>query len=206
MIYVWWGLASFLIFCLAMCLLKVQLLFYFLRVPEKKEAYIRFFFLHGLLSYTFYIPFTKDSIPENLRKRAVEEVTSAEAEDFFVQVREKLEQIGNLNYIIRSFLNKMELRTFSWRTVIGMKDAAWTGTAAGSLWALKGSVISAVHRMMNMTVTPEIEVTPVFGQSIWKVECSCMISFRAGHAIAAVIQLFFHRQSRKKRSNAGLFF
>ncbi|MEK4028468.1 DUF2953 domain-containing protein [Pseudobacillus sp. FSL P4-0506] len=204
--YVWWGLAVFLILCLSIYFLKIRLLFYFFRVPESKEAYVRFSFLHGLLSYTLYIPLTDSSISETQRKRADEEVTPEEAEKFFIQVKEKLEHIENLHYIIRSFLNKIEIHTFLWRTAIGMKDAAWTGVAAGSLWAIKGSVLSAAHRMMNMTAIPEIEVTPVFGQSIWKVECSCMISFRAGHAITAVIQLFFHRRSRKKRSNTGLFF
>ena len=206
MTYLWWGLASIPVLILTICLLKVQLLFYFLRVPENKEAYIRFFFLRGFLSYTFYIPFMNGSPPETIRKRAYEEVSLEEAESFLVQVKEKLEHIENLYFILRSFLNKIEISAFSWRTAVGMKDAAWTGTAAGSFWALKGSIVSLVHRMTNMTAKPEIEVIPVFGQSVWKVEYSCMISFRAGHAIAAVIQLFLHRRREKKRSDAGLFF
>ncbi|OCA92246.1 DUF2953 domain-containing protein [Pseudobacillus wudalianchiensis] len=206
MAYLWWGLAIFLIFLFIACLLKIQLLFYFLRMPEKTEAYIRFFFFYGLLSYTFYIPFTKGQTSKSVRKKEYKEVSPREAEDFLIQVKEKLEYIESLQYIVRSFFKKIEIRTFSWRTVVGMKDAAWTGTAAGALWALKGSVISAAHRMVQMTARPELEVTPVFGQSVWKVEWSCMISFRIGHAISAVIQLFLHRRHRKKSSTAGLFF
>ncbi|MFK2824676.1 DUF2953 domain-containing protein [Bacillus sp. B190/17] len=203
MIYLWWGSAILAVILMILFLLKIRIFIHFLRIPGYKEAYIRFFLFRGLFSYTFYFPFKDDQAPDAVKKGMKEEVTFEEAQHFAQQAKGKLERVEHLHRVTRSFLKKIEIHTFLWRTAIGMKDAAWTGTAAGSLWALKGGILSAAGRMMKITAAPEIDVVPVFGQSIWKVECSCMISFRAGHAIAAVISLFFHRRRRKKHVKTG---
>lgn len=205
MAYLWWGLAIVPVLLLLVWFLNIQLLFYFLRVPDHAEAYVRFFFFHGLLSFTFYIPFTNKELA-SVKKRVTATIPPQEAETFLAQLKERIGYIENLPQIALSFLKKVEVRSLTWRTAVGMKDAAWTGMLTGSLWAAKGSVLAAIDRLMKMNTRPDIEVTPIFGQSVWKVEGSCMISFRAGHAIAAVIQLFIHRRGRKKRSSAGLFF
>ncbi|WP_191991932.1 DUF2953 domain-containing protein [Bacillus aerolatus] len=194
--FLWWGLAILAGLMLIVCLLKLQILFYFLRVPGHTEAHVRFHLFRGLLTYTFHIPLKK------LAEEGEEKVEK-EVEQLAAQVKAKLKQAARLHAVIRSFLNKVEVRGLRWQTAVGMRDAAWTATAAGSLWALKGNAVSAVSRMVNMTARPELAVTPVFGQSIWKMECSCMISFRIGHAIAAVIQLFFRRRSNNKRVEDG---
>ncbi|HET7616070.1 MAG TPA: DUF2953 domain-containing protein [Bacillales bacterium] len=96
-----------------------------------------------------------------------------------------LSHIYGFSRIVRHFFSKMKVRKFVWHTQFGLGDAAATGSATGSIWAVKGNVIGLLDRFFQLQTRPEISVVPLWQGEKAETELQCMISFRIGHAMGA---------------------
>ena len=103
--------------------------------------------------------------------------------------QEILEHVFQLNRILRRLFNKMSVTKFEWYSVIGVGDAAHTGTVSGALWAIKGSIIGLFSHYLRMKTIPQIMVHPNFQQIITQTNLSCIIQFRIGYAIGAGLKI-----------------
>ncbi|KKB37580.1 DUF2953 domain-containing protein [Bacillus thermotolerans] len=161
--------------------MNIYVLFYFSAKQGNIRAYIRLFLLGGWLRWTIHLP------PKEVTDQSLEKANRA------------IHRAGKEEFnVLLNMLKRVTIQSLRWDTVLGTKDAALTGMVTGVLWAIKGSLSSAASPFMKASMSPFTAVTPVFGRNVLETECSCMISLRAGHAIAGVIQLL--RLGRRLKS------
>ncbi|WP_338750681.1 DUF2953 domain-containing protein [Bacillus sp. FJAT-52991] len=218
MVYAWWLLGGLFFMIVVVCLSKLRVIIHSFFEKDNIDIKVRLELWNGLLSYTVKVPFmklltyrgkkppslffekeTKTKDGQKTKNADKKEITYAEFEEFLSDARELTRRVESLREVLRSFLKKVEIKNVCWKTVLGMKDAAWTGMAAGSLWTVKSGAISIASYLMRMTSEPKMMITPVFGQSVLRTEFSCMIAFRPGQAIVAVIKILSRWRSKKRK-------
>lgn len=213
MVYVWWTLGLLFFLMVLVCLSKLRIFIDSFVEKGNVDFTVRLELWKGLISYTVKVPFIKlltnrGKKPPSLlfeqktNKTVEKEISYSEFEQILEDTKRVIQQVESLQTVVRSFLKKVEIDNIHWETIIGMKDAAWTGMATGSLWAVKSSAMSVTSFLMRMTSEPEIVIQPVFGQSVLQTQFSCMIAFRPGQAIVAVIQILSRWRGQKRKWRA----
>jgi hypothetical protein len=159
---------------------------------------------YGLITYKIDVPLIKidkksSSIvfkekiktgPAETTKK--EEMKKFSAEDLLrglKDFKEILTHVVSLHKIVRLFLRKVSIKKIEWNSMVGIGDAANTGTLVGGLWILKGGLIGVISNYMRMKEMPLISITPNFQKAISQTRFSCMIQFRIGNAMLAGIKL-----------------
>ncbi|KGP90217.1 hypothetical protein N780_06280 [Pontibacillus chungwhensis BH030062] len=104
-------------------------------------------------------------------------------------IQDLITRVVGLHKIIRRFLRKVHVHTLLWDTQVGTSNASITGLVCGGIWSLKGTLVGVISNYMKLQATPEIYVTPYFQQKHSQTRLECMISFRFGQAIYAVLQV-----------------
>ncbi|WP_100331849.1 DUF2953 domain-containing protein [Bacillus xiapuensis] len=221
MVYIGWLLGGVLLLGFIICISKLRVFINYYHQKGNTDVWLRFELWNGLFAYKVNIPIikllthhgkkrpiilferdTKTKDGTQTKKAVKDEITYSDVERTITNAKKLIRQVESLQAVVRSFLKKIEIRDVCWHTEIGMKDAAWTGIAAGSIWSVKGASVSAVSHVMRLTNMPELMVTPVFGQPVWRTEFSCMISLRPGHAIVAVIKILSRFRGRNSKWKA----
>ncbi|MBB6452119.1 hypothetical protein HNQ94_000540 [Salirhabdus euzebyi] len=100
--------------------------------------------------------------------------------------------------VIVKFTKKIRVHSFQWKTYIGSTDASLTGIAIGSLWAIKGSMVGAIGQFTKLLNYPNLSITPVFQRNIFETNIQCMISFRIGQAIYAILKIVRQKNQQEK--------
>lgn len=144
----------------------------------------------------------------NLNKKKVKETEKDyKPADFMERIKKfqrMLEQIYHANLVIKKFLSKIRVKSFKWHTKIGVKDASITCVLAGVLWSIKGSAVGIIAHWMKLMDQPDIQIQPEFQKEVLQTDIHCMISFRMGQAMYAMIQLVRRFQGKPKiKSQAG---
>ncbi|TCT24957.1 DUF2953 family protein [Melghiribacillus thermohalophilus] len=124
--------------------------------------------------------------------------------DFVKRVKkgqQMVKQIYHANVVIKKFLSKIRVHSLRWNTRIGLHDASTTGRLAGVLWSIKGSMAGIISHFMKLMKRPEIHVEPEFQKTVIETDFQCMISFRIGQAMYAMLRLVrrFNRNQAAKR-------
>lgn len=88
---------------------------------------------------------------------------------------------------IYDFLKKTKVDEFTWESTIGLQDADKTGLLSGSLWALKGIVISLLSSIARLK-SYQINVTPNFQYYEIKSQFRCILRIRIVHIIRISIE------------------
>ncbi|WP_152657337.1 DUF2953 domain-containing protein [Oceanobacillus sp. CFH 90083] len=85
-------------------------------------------------------------------------------------------------------LKEMKILEFKWWTKGGTGNAFTTSVANGTVWAVKGWLVSYLSRHLQFLVNPQIHVQPDFQNSSLQTRFSCMISFRLGKTILGIMR------------------
>ncbi len=156
--------------------------------------------LFGLISHTATIPLI--------------DLLEQKEEDLKEKVKEKknfspLKGIKNTKKWIRrgieakpaaSFmLRKTTFKTVQWETNIGIGNAATTAVGADVLLNTKIALFGILSHYTNLLAVPQLIVTPIYEMKTIQTYIRCMISFKLGHAMIAVIKLL---KSQKKLQEA----
>ncbi|WP_018662481.1 DUF2953 domain-containing protein [Heyndrickxia acidiproducens] len=110
-------------------------------------------------------------------------ITADVVEQRVKDIKKVVEHVVGLKTITGKFINSILLKKFEWHTVIGMHDAAWTGIAAGGIWAAKGGILNLITSCLRVGEEPLISVTPVFQKPFSQTHLTCMFKFQIGKAI-----------------------
>ncbi|MBC7076514.1 MAG: DUF2953 domain-containing protein [Syntrophomonadaceae bacterium] len=90
---------------------------------------------------------------------------------------------------VRLVLRYAVIEKLDWKTVVGLNDAMDTAIGAGTLWALKGSLVSLLssrNRLQDIV----IEIEPDFAETkIWS-RLDCILKIRIGYIILIKICMF----------------
>lgn len=185
----------FLFILIILTKITIYLNYHHLKDDDHLKIELRAWF--GLIRYKKTIPLIKidEDSPSIVVKGKDEEsdntskITSKDIVTNLKRYREILEHVFQLNTIIRRFLKKVSVKRFEWYSVIGVGDAAITGTITGALWAVKGSIVGLFSHYFRIREMPKLMVYPNFQQVITQTELSCMFEFRIGYAMLAGIKL-----------------
>lgn len=115
---------------------------------------------------------------------------------YIEDVKKILAHIVDFKRILTRFLRRVHLEHFEWKSTVGTDDAALTGKIIGIIWGMKGSIVGLFSCYLQMKQRPVLDVQADFQNKQSKTSFSCMISFRLGHAIIAVIMVVKHWKSK----------
>lgn len=93
-------------------------------------------------------------------------------------------------------------------TEIGLDDAAQTGIAVGSVWAIISFGLSQISKWIVLKPeTPQIKVVPIFNNPRFYLEYDCIIVFPLGHIIIVFIQMvrFMRFSTNMIKTNSTFF-
>lgn len=127
------------------------------------------------------------------------------------KVKELLNHVVGFHRIIRRFFSHIHITDLEWKSGVGVGDASHTGMIVGGLWTVKGSMVGLVSHYMKLKAKPNISITPYFQHLYSETHLTCMISFRIGYAIGAVLRILKYWKHHVKggkhhvrTSNSGL--
>ncbi|KYC62799.1 hypothetical protein B4099_2675 [Heyndrickxia coagulans] len=151
----------------------------------------------GIICYTVKIPAVKVDrkkpgvVYEKETKHAEQErnITPDVLEQWIEDVKKIAERVIGLKAIAGKFIRNVQLRKFEWHTAIGLHDAAWTGIVAGSIWAVKGGILSLITTHLRVKTDPVLSVTPFFQHPISETQLKCIVKIQIGKAIIAAFKM-----------------
>lgn len=103
-----------------------------------------------------------------------------------------------LSVWLRKVLSRLHITAWRWDSAIGAGDAMWTALAVGSYWALTGSLVGFVSRIMRLECEPAIAVEPDYEQARYDTSMECIVRMRIGYAILAALQLAIRFRIRRR--------
>ncbi len=80
----------------------------------------------------------------------------------------------------------------SWRTGLGMGDAALTGITAGLLWTFKAQTYAYMQRRLKSVARPAFRVSPHYARADVEIELECIFSITLGNVINAIATAIQH--------------
>jgi len=171
---------------------------------DNDELKVEFRIWFGLIKYTMNVPLVKidDNSPSIVVKGNTqmadssvnkslkgEQITQDDIMTKLSNAKEILQHVINMNVIVRKFMKRIIIKHFEWHSLVGVGDAAHTGTITGALWAIKGSIIGMLSHFLRLKEMPVLSVTPHFQLAIIQTRITCIFQFRIGYAILAGLKL-----------------
>ncbi|MBT2697783.1 DUF2953 domain-containing protein [Bacillus sp. ISL-40] len=185
---------------------KLTILINYYHHNDNDDLKIKLKIWFGLIKYTINVPLIKvddnspsivvksntkmgDSARES-NKQDTNHITTDEVDTNLSNAKKLLNHVFGLHRIVRKFFRKVTMKGLEWNTLIGLGDAAHTGTITGAIWAFKGSIIGLLSHYFKLKEMPKITVTPHFQAAVIQTRFTCIIQFRIGYAILAGLKLF----------------
>lgn len=84
---------------------------------------------------------------------------------------------------ITKILNKSNIHDLQWKTIVGTGNAAHTGMLIGSLWPMKGLMIGAFRKHIQVIGNEELMIEPTFNEKRFETDLSCMMHIKFGQAM-----------------------
>lgn len=190
------------IFLLGTGLIFLFCYFFFIRAAfhiniEKQEkgfifiikADLYFFPAHRLLQYQFEAPdfqllSTFEKMQENSR-RLKERSKSNSFKAYLIRLG-----LRDYKQIAKAVLHFTTVENVYWKTIIGLQDAMQTGIGTGSIWAIKGIIISFISINSKMERL-HLKVDPDYNKQIFSSTLNCIIRIRIVHIIFIAVYLIY---------------
>ncbi|WP_347549284.1 DUF2953 domain-containing protein [Pseudalkalibacillus hwajinpoensis] len=143
--------------------------------------------LFGLFTYTTTIPLKEllEGGEEVVEEKASNKLRNGEIKDILRVVNKTLSARQSVLF----FIGKARVRDVQWETNFGMGNAASTAVGAELLHNLKVAMFSLLSHYSNFLTVPQLIVTPIYEMKTIQTYIKCMITFKLGHAMIAVIKL-----------------
>lgn len=215
--WIWWVIIGVISILLLLPFAKISVKISYYHDQDNDELNVKMSTFFGLASYKVSVPILKiddDSAAITVKEKQHSAINDSEktkkiTADIIIrtirEVKNFLKHVIDFKKIVSRFLGRISITKFSWRSRLGVGDAATTGTLVGAVWALKGSVIGMIAHFMKLKVDPILDVQPTFQELTSHTELTCMISFRLGHAIIAALQIATHWRKRPKFTARNLY-
>lgn len=116
------------------------------------------------------------------------ESSSRGVRHYFEKFNATKEELDTFYY----YLKRFKIDEFTWETTIGLQDADKTGFYSGSLWALKGVLISLLSSITKLK-TFRINITPDFSKFEISSQINCILRIRIVHIIRIRVLLWLSK-------------
>jgi len=91
------------------------------------------------------------------------------------------------NAFFSYLIQKIQVKNITWKSNIGLDDAALTGIASGLFWMVKGLIVSFASNYKN-TDDINIDITPYFDKAVFETDFYCIIKLKLAHIIIASLK------------------
>lgn len=153
------------------------------------KADLYFFPAHRLLQYQFKEPdFQLLSIFEKMQensRRLKERAMNTGLKAFFIRFG-----LRDYKLMAKTALHYTTVENIHWTTAVGLQDAMHTGIGTGSIWAIKGIIISFISINSRMERL-HLEVDPDYNRQIFSSTLNCIIRIRIVHIIFIAVYLIY---------------
>lgn len=168
------------------------------RSVEEVEVQISAFF--GFLSHSTTIPLMEilEEQEEELKEKARKEKFLSSLNGL-KNVKSWIKRAMGTRPAASFMLRKTNIKTIQWETNLGVGNAASTAVGANLLLNVKIAFFAILSHYTNLLTVPELIVTPIYEVKTVQTYIRCMITFKLGHAMIAVIKLM---KSQKKLQEA----
>lgn len=141
------------------------------------------------------------------KKRRRKRFTLATLQRWARESRYLQKRIVHLYEVFRQFLSHVVCERLTWVSKIGTGDAAETGVMTGVVWSVKATLIGMLGSYIRWDRSPDLNVRPFFEKEILDTNLNCIIRFRVGHAILAVLRLLtrIHGKGSEKNWQSTLY-
>lgn len=129
---------------------------------------------------------------DKIKKKKKTWITPRVIERFQRNFARLLHNVHDLNHILIQTMKHVQGEKLEWRTSIGLGEASATGAIVGAVWAIKSALVAVLAHYISLHVRPHLHVFPEFQREIFNVHLLCILRFRIGHAIIAVIRIAVH--------------
>lgn len=97
-------------------------------------------------------------------------------------------------------LRHVRLEALTWETRLGVNDAAATGLWVGTIWALKGAVITFLQSRFPVDERKcSITVSPYFNHEYFSTFFHCIFTIRLVHVMNVQLKLLGYKLRQRKR-------
>ena len=143
--------------------------------------------LFGLLLYSTAIPLKElvESGEEAIKEKAEETTFKGDIQELL----KLFKKTHGAKDAVQFILEKTSVRTIHWETNFGMTNAANTAVGAELLLNAKIALFALLSHYSNLLTVPQLIVTPIYEMKTIQTYIKCMITFKLGHAMIAVIKL-----------------
>ncbi|MBJ6363476.1 DUF2953 domain-containing protein [Paenibacillus sp. GCM10012307] len=175
----------------------------FLRKSDNDHFVVRIHALYGMINYKLEIPlfrFKEGNIEFLQEKRNSymigENKNKGEHKVGVETVMRKLDEARTLlrytdhfTVWLRKTLSHVRIASWEWNTTVGAGDAVWTAMTTGMLWSAQTALLGVLSQFMRLTVEPQTRVQPLYNQTYFSTEWSCIAKMSFGYAILAGLKL-----------------
>ncbi|MBU8786992.1 MULTISPECIES: DUF2953 domain-containing protein [Bacillus] len=199
MVYIW--IAAAISLLAAVWFMKIRVSIEYVHTHDDDRLTVKIRTLFGLLHIKREIPMIKVN-QKDMTIDVKERMSTAVSKDkkkrkvgfndvlkSMRQIKNLVEQIRNLQPVIRKFMKRIHVTKLEWTSVLGLPDAALTGIATGGAWSVKSASMAMLDRFLSFDRRPEYQVIPVFNSPSSKTHLTCIFHFRVGHAITAAFRI-----------------
>ncbi|MBP1999498.1 hypothetical protein J2Z69_000517 [Paenibacillus shirakamiensis] len=161
--------------------------------------------LAGMIKYQYEIPsiifkdmqegvVVEEKAQDNFIKRHHSEekqnIDKAQVEDWRDKFRRILQATKDIKMWLFQTLRHVKVTHLDWTTEICLDAADQTAILAGSLWALKCSLIGGLSYLLQMETAPKLHIIPLFGlKPQISTKMTCIAQIRCGYAMYAGLVL-----------------
>ncbi|MEH6973825.1 DUF2953 domain-containing protein [Bacillus sp. JJ675] len=199
MVYIW--IAAAISLLAAVWFMKIRVSIEYVHTHDDDRLTVKIRTLFGLLHIKREIPMIKVN-QKDMTIDVKERMSTAVSKDkkkrkvgfndvlkSMRQIKNLVEQIRNLQPVIRKFMKRIHVTKLEWTSVLGLPDAALTGIATGGAWSVKSASMAMLDRFLSFDRRPEYQVIPVFNSPSSKTHLTCIFHFRVGHAITVAFRI-----------------
>lgn len=208
----WWLLALIIVVFVCLWLTTVRIEVQYHRTGENDRIFLVFSAWYQLIRYPLEIPVMKVKASEEGAKLVAkvenegaehsESDKSIDATDMkrvFNKYRELVDKIHDFQPILRNFTRHVFCERLEWSTVLGIGEAAGTGTLTGLVYSIKSMIVGMFSHYISLRTIPRISVNPAWNNTIIRTQFHCILRFRVGHAIWAGIRLLWKTWKGRER-------
>jgi hypothetical protein len=200
MIWIWLISGIFLLF-LFVLLSSVKIRIHYSHNDQDDHLTIKVKALFGLIRFKYAVPvlqwgkhgimaLTGKAINKSANANLQEtEITKDNVDAFFERAKAIIEHTVHFKQLVKAVIVHVKCTEFHWITRIGLGEAPETAIAAGTVWAIKTSVLSYLFKFMHLAANPSVSVQPQYNRFQFDTEIKTVMAIKMYRVLAGGVVL-----------------